>query len=121
MTMSTYFQSFIKELSSEQKQALEQLRQAILTAAPQAEEGISSGVPAFKYKGKYLASINATQNHIALYMMQGTAITSLKDALNGYDTTNVAIRFSPNNPLSSNLVKKLIAVRMQEIDNKNGA
>lgn len=116
--MTTYFESFIETLPPEQKDALKLLRKHILEVVPEAEEGISSGVPAFKYKGKYLASINATQNHLALYMMQGKSINAHKDILGDYDITNVAVRFTVSNPLRMGTVRRLITTRVQEIDQK---
>lgn len=117
--MPTLFESFVEKFTSEKGDALRQLRKDILHAAPGAEEGISSGVPAFKYKGKYLASMNAAKNHLSLFVMRGDAIKSVKDDLSGFETTNVSVRFTPNKPIPADLVTKIISARMHEIDMKD--
>jgi uncharacterized protein YdhG (YjbR/CyaY superfamily) len=116
MQPSSFFEEFIKGLPKDQQEALRQLRANILYIAPNSEEGVSSGVPAFKYKGKYLASMNAAKNHLSLFMMRGNALKDLQSELQGFDATNVAIKFSSEKPLPTELVEKVIAARIQEIE-----
>lgn len=115
MSSLSFFEAFIKDLSEEQQEALKQLRANILAAAPTAEEGVSSGVPAFKYKGKYLASLNAAQNHLSFFMMRGNALKDLREDLQEFKITNVAVKFTPDKPIPAELVQKIITTRMQEI------
>ena len=46
---------------------LAEIRAIILKAAPEAEESISYGMPAFKLHGKYLVYFAVWKNHIGLY------------------------------------------------------
>ncbi len=111
---------YLARLPADQREALEALRRTIRSAAPEAEEGISTRVPAFRYKGRYLASFGAAKTHVSLFVMQGAVLTDLKAELGAFDSTRTTVRFTPDRPLPKALVKKIIARRMQEIDAKVG-
>lgn len=115
---SSFFANFIAKLPSEQAAALTDLRQKIVAAAPEAVEGVSTGVPAFKYKGKYLVSMNAAKEHLSLFVMRGDALKQLKSDIKGFELTNVALRFTPDNLIPFDLVKQIVHARMAEIDSK---
>lgn len=107
---------YLSALPAAQREALENLRGTIQTAAPEAVEGMSSGVPAFRYKGKYLVSFGAAKGHVSLLVMRGAALKILEEELAEYDTSNTIIRFTPDVPLPAALVKKVVTLRMNEID-----
>jgi len=109
---------YLDSLPEAQKAALQQLRQDIKVLVPEATETISTKVPAFKYKGKYLVSFSATKNHLALLVMQGDAMKSLAHDLKAYDTGSRIIRFTPDNPISRDLLETIVRFRTAEIDQK---
>ena len=69
------------------------LRQAILDVIPEAEQGISYGVPAFKIRGKTIAGFAAFKNHLSYLPHSGSVFPQLKDELKGYSTSSGALRF----------------------------
>jgi uncharacterized protein YdhG (YjbR/CyaY superfamily) len=109
---------YLTALPHDQKEALEKLRTTIIAAAPGAKEYIGSGVPAFEHGGKYLVSFGAAKQHVALYVMRGSALEALAGDLEAYDTSKKVIRFAPNKPLPASLVKKIVEVRLSEIEAK---
>jgi uncharacterized protein YdhG (YjbR/CyaY superfamily) len=48
--------------------------------------------------------------------MRGSALKTLKEDLQAYDTSNTVVRFAPDEPLPSSLVKKIVEVRLGEIE-----
>lgn len=50
--------------------------------------------------------------------MRGSALEVLRDALEAYDTSNTVVRFAPNEPLPASLVRKIVEVRLIEIEAK---
>lgn len=114
MTLDT--DEYMKNLPQTQRKALQQLRETILSIVPEAVETISTNVPAFRYKDKYLVSIDATKDHLSLLVMQGDAMKSLSDELNAYDAGSRIIRFTPEEPLPTSLVEKVVRFRQAEID-----
>lgn len=113
----TTFAEYLANLNVEQRVALEKLRQIIHAVAPEAEEGISYGLAAFRLQGKPLVALGATENHCAFYLMSNSTIAAHESELQKYDTSTGTIRFAANKPLPATLVKKLVKARIAE----NGA
>lgn len=114
--MGSAVDEYLARLPNEQRETLEQVRQAIRSVAPGVEEVIRSGVPAFRYNGKPLVSIGAAKQHVALYVMYGAVLVTYKDELRAFDTSTTVIRFMPHKPLPTRLVGKLVKARMAEIE-----
>ncbi len=104
---------YLAALPDDQRAALERLRKAIRAAAPDAEECLSYQLPAFRKK-RLLVGFGATPKHCALYLMSSRTIEDHQDALTGYDVSKGTIRFAPDKPLPTTLVRKLVKARLTE-------
>jgi uncharacterized protein YdhG (YjbR/CyaY superfamily) len=80
---------------------------------PEATEGISYGMPAFKYKGP-LMGYAAFARHCSLFPMSGSVIEAFQDDLKGYHTSKGTIQFAMDKPLPAALVKKLVRARIAQ-------
>jgi uncharacterized protein YdhG (YjbR/CyaY superfamily) len=109
-TKEKTFDAYLAALDSDRRAALEKLRKAIRAAAPQAEESISYGVPAFRLNGRFLVALAAAKQHCSFY--PGSAVQAFGADLKGYDTSKGTVRFQPHKPLPSSLVKKLVRARI---------
>jgi uncharacterized protein YdhG (YjbR/CyaY superfamily) len=96
---------------------LKALRAAIRAAAPQAEEGIRMGVPAYSHRGQ-LVAFAAAAKHCAFYVMSPGPISRRKQSLAHYDVALTAIRFSPDLPIPKSLVVEIVRERVQENEAK---
>ena len=105
---------YLDVLEEPKRTTLAQLRQTILDILPEAEQGISYGVPAFKVRGKTIAGFAAFKDHLSYLPHSGSVFPQLKDELKDYSTSSGALRFSIDQPLPVPLVEKLIAVRLQQ-------
>jgi uncharacterized protein YdhG (YjbR/CyaY superfamily) len=105
---------YLAALDEPKRATLAQLRQTILHALPEAEQGISYGVPAFKVHGKTIAGFAAFKNHLSYLPHSGSVFPQLKDEIKGYATSTGALRFDIGCPLPAPLVGKLIAVRLRQ-------
>jgi uncharacterized protein YdhG (YjbR/CyaY superfamily) len=108
--------AILSVLSDNDRAALETLRTTIAAAAPDAVEGVSYGVPAFKYRGRPLVSFGAGKAHCAFYVQSPAVMDAHRKDLAGYDTSKGTIRFPPARPPSAELVTKLVRARMAETD-----
>jgi len=108
--------AFLAALPSETSTALENLRRAIRAAAPDAEESINYGVPAFKYRGRPLVSFGAAKGHCSFYVQSPAVMDAHGDELASYDTSKGTVRFPPDKPLPDALVAKLVRARLAETD-----
>jgi uncharacterized protein YdhG (YjbR/CyaY superfamily) len=104
---------YLAALSADKRAALERLRKAIRAAAPEAEECISYGIPAFRQNGM-LVGFGAAANHCAFYPMSASTVATHKNELKDYDTSKGTIRFQASKPLPDGLVRKLVKARLSE-------
>ena len=104
---------YLAPLSSEKRAALEKLRSAIKAAAPDADECISYGIPAFRLDGKLLVAFGAATKHCAFYP-GAHPVRAHKQELSAYDTSKGTIRFPADRPLPVTLVRRLVKTRVAE-------
>jgi uncharacterized protein YdhG (YjbR/CyaY superfamily) len=91
---------------------LRQIRQAIKSAAPKAEEKISYGMPYYSYHGR-LVYFGFHTNHVGLYVL-GRAKDLYAQELKPYMTSRSTARFPIGEPLPLTLIKKLVKERVKE-------
>lgn len=100
------------------RSTLLKMRELIRAAAPaDATEGISYGVPAFRYKGA-LVGYGAFPDHCSFFPMSPAVIELLKDDLKKFATSKGTIRFALDKPLPASLVKKIVKARVEENDQR---
>ncbi len=109
--VDNYISTFPKDIQA----ILTTLRSTILEVAPNAEESIGYGMPAYKYKGKPLAYFAAFKAHIGFYPTP-SPIEDFKDELSQFHTSKGAVQFPLNKPMPINLIKKMVKARMKTID-----
>jgi uncharacterized protein YdhG (YjbR/CyaY superfamily) len=105
---------YIAGLDEPKRTTLARLRETIAAILPEADQGMSYGVPAFKVRGKTVAGFAAFKNHLSYLPHSGSVFPQLEDELQGYSTSSGALRFDVSEPLPAPLVEKLIAVRLRE-------
>lgn len=120
MTKPTTIEDYLAALPADQQAALAKLRQTIQAVAPQAQECISYGVPAFKQDGM-LVSFGATAKHCAFYVMSGSLLEQFPEVVAKYDTSKGTIRFPADQPLPVTLVRKLVKARLAENNKRSAA
>jgi uncharacterized protein YdhG (YjbR/CyaY superfamily) len=106
--------AYLRGVEEPKRGALQTLRRTILELLPEAEEVISYGVPAFRVQGKTVAGFAAFKNHLSYLPFSGSVLPQLADELHGYTMTKSALHFPVGEPLPKELVRKLIAVRVEE-------
>lgn len=84
--------------------------------SPKLKKKISTRVPAFYYKDRYLLSYSASRRHLSLFVMQGDIIRHFAERLKGFDTGRRVIRFDSERPLPDALIRDIACFRKQQID-----
>ena len=107
---------YLDGLPPAEKGALAHVRALVLGAAPEAEEGTSYGMPAFRYRGRPLLGFRAAKSHLSIFPFSPAAIESVEDRLGGFDLAKGTIRFTPGNPVPDDVVTDLVGARAREID-----
>jgi len=107
---------YLVGLPADQRAALQALRKTIAAAATEAEEALSYGVPAFRYKGRPLVSYVAAKAHCSFFPMSPKVVDDHRAALTDFDLDKGTIRFQPDHPVPSDLVARIVRARMAETD-----
>lgn len=55
-----------------------------------------------------------------MFVMRGAALKMLEEELQGCDTSNTVIRFTPDKPLPTPIVERIVELRIEEIDAHQG-
>jgi uncharacterized protein YdhG (YjbR/CyaY superfamily) len=105
---------YLASLEEPKRSTLEVLREAILDAVPDAEQGISYGVPAFRLQGKVIAGFAAFKNHLSYLPHSGSVFPEVGDDIARYKTSSGALQFAVDEPLPKSLVRKLVTIRMRQ-------
>ena len=110
-------QSYISRLPIEQQIELNRLCDITRNLVPEAEETISYGMPAFKYKNKPLIYFGGFKDHISVFPTSGP-IDELKDQLIHFKKAKGTISYKLDDVIPEEIIKKLLTVRIAAIDNK---
>ena len=111
--------NYLRDVEEPKRRTLETLRAAILEVIPDAEQGISYGMPAFRLHGKTIAGFAAFKDHLSYLPHSGRVLGQLASDLSGYTMTKGSLHFPIDRPLPSAVVKKLIATRLREVDQQS--
>lgn len=106
---------YLDALDPAYRAELERIRGLVTRLVPEAEETMSYGMPTLKYKNRALVYFTASKKHMSFYP-SSWAIEELKDQLQQYSTTEHAIRFTLDTPLTNELIEDLVRAHMREID-----
>ncbi|MGH8004386.1 MAG: iron chaperone [Limisphaerales bacterium] len=107
-TIDEYIGSFPKDT----QRILQTFHREIKSAAPQAAEAISYGIPTFKLNGN-LVHFAAFKNHIGFYPTP-SAIAAFKKELSPYKTSKGAIQFPIDEPMPLALISWMVKFRVKE-------
>jgi uncharacterized protein YdhG (YjbR/CyaY superfamily) len=110
---------YIKGFPFEVQKKLEEMRNIIKKAVPDAEENISYQMPAYNYNGN-LVYFGAHSNHIGFYPT-ASGVAAFREELTGYKTAKGSIQFPFNRPLPADLITRIVIYRFNENLKKNGS
>ena len=116
-TQSARIDARLATFPSPQGAVLQQLREAIAAAAPEAEEAISYGMPAFRYRGRMLVSYDGFKTHCSLFPMSSSVVDRHPE-LAEFAAAKGTYHFTPEHPIPAELVEIVVRQRMAEIDSR---
>ncbi|MFD2601112.1 iron chaperone [Flavobacterium suzhouense] len=118
MDKPKHINEYIAGFTPEVQKLLEQVRQTVQKTAPDAEESISYGMPAFKLNGN-LVYFAAFTNHIGFYALP-SGNEAFQKEISNYKTGKGSIQFPFDKPLPLDLIAKIVKFRVEENIQKSG-
>jgi len=108
---------YISTFPKETQELLKQVRKTIRQAAPDADESISYGMPAYKLNGKPLVYFAAFKNHIGFYATP-TGHKEFADELSKYKQGKGSVQFPLDKPMPLDLIERITKFRVKENSSK---
>ena len=113
-------EAYLAKVPEPARTTLGKVRAAIRAAAPKAAtEGISYGMPAFRYKGG-LVGYAAFKGHCSFFPMSAALLDQMAEALAPWRTSKGTLQFPHDKPLPIALVKKMVKARVAANEAKKG-
>jgi uncharacterized protein YdhG (YjbR/CyaY superfamily) len=106
---------YLAGLEPEARAAFTHVRELVRAAVPEADEGTSYGMPAFRWQGKPLLGFRAAKTHLSLFPFSPAAVAAVADRLPGFDLAKGTVRFTADRPVPDDVVLALVEVRKREI------
>ncbi len=106
---------YISTFHKETARILQQVRMTVKKAAPKAEETISYGMPAFRYKGRIIIYFAGYKNHIGLYATPA-AHTAFQKELSVYKQGKGSVQFPIGQPMPLDLIKRIVKFKVNQPD-----
>lgn len=113
MVKSRSVDEYIAAFPTDVQKVLERMRAAIQTAAPEAEESISYGMPAYKLNGRPLVYFAGYQNHIGFYATP-TGHAEFSEELSKYKQGKGSVQFPIDEAMPLDLISRIVEFRAKE-------
>lgn len=113
LTVDDYIKSFPQSV----QKTLQQVRKTIKSTAPDAIEGISYMMPAYKMNGKPLVYFAGYKNHIGLYATPSGHLEFAKE-LSKYKQGKGSVQFPLDEPIPLALIRQIVKFRVLETISK---
>ncbi len=112
MEKPTTIDEYIAAFPADVQDVLQKVRETIKTAAPQATEAISYGMPTFKLEGN-LVHFGAFKEHLGFYPIP-SGLEHFKDELAQYKGGKGSVQFPFDQPMPYALITKIVEFRVTE-------
>jgi uncharacterized protein YdhG (YjbR/CyaY superfamily) len=106
-------EKYIQSIPLDVQLILSAIREIITAEAPEAEEGFSYGMPAYKSYGKPLVYFAAFKNHIGFYALPSGHKEFLQE-LKNYKQGKGSVRFPIKEPIPFDLIARMVRFRVEE-------
>ena len=115
MASPSTVEDYLTTLPEDRRIGVNQLRETISAAAPEAIETIAYSMPAFRsHGGQFLVSFASYKAHYSLFPASGAVVEELGQELTPYLAGKGTIRFPADKPLPLATVSKIVKIRLAE-------
>lgn len=109
--------NYIANASDEFRPLITDLREKIFKYFPKGEETFAYRIPVYRYLRKPLFSIAVFKNHYSIVTQDKNIQEKLPNELKGYKVSGTTIHFNQENPITDELLQKIIKIRVTDREN----
>ena len=106
--------------ASAERSEMVRLHGLICGHIPGIGQTLSYAMPCYTYRGIPVAAVILRRKHIAWYPFSGAVLGRVAEDVSGYSHSPGTLRFTVATPLPDRLVRRLLDIRMQLIDDRLG-
>jgi uncharacterized protein YdhG (YjbR/CyaY superfamily) len=107
--------AYLATLPRAERESLEALRALIKDSIPRVEERVSYGTAVMFSLGRDLVGFISRPRHLSFFMASPKLASAMKDEIaKTHKVSGATIHFSPQHPLPTGLVKKILRARVRE-------
>ena len=110
----TTVDEYLAGLPDDRRARIQAMRETIRSAAPDAIETIAYDMPAFRMDGRFLVSYAAYKRHDSLFPASEGVVQALGDEIRPYLAGRGTIQFPTKEPVPTELIARILAVRVAE-------
>lgn len=118
LASSKNINDYLSRFPAEIQKVLEQIRRTVKKAAPDAEETIKYGMPAFMLNGNQIY-FAAFKKHVGFYPVP-TGNKDFKKEFKGFKTGKGSIQFPFDKPMPIDLISKIVRYNFSKNLDKSG-
>lgn len=107
---------FIAGLDDPERVAVQRMRDVVVRVVPDAEQGRSYGMAAFRFSGRPLLGVTTSKRHLSLHPFSPAVIEAVADQLSGHSLSKGTIRFTADRPVPDAVIEQLLRLRVAEIE-----
>ena len=112
---ATTIDEYIAEFPPDTQARLKQVRTLVRDTAPEdAVETISYAIPTFDLRGKHLVHFAGYDRHVGFYPAP-TGMEAFKKDFEGYKTGKGSVQFPLDQPLPTELIRRIVEFRVGEV------
>jgi uncharacterized protein YdhG (YjbR/CyaY superfamily) len=115
MTDPASVDAYLRGLPEDRRGVLDELRRAVLAAAPEADEVIAYKMPALRLDGRFLVSYDSYRRHVSLFPASEAVVAQLGAEIEPYLAGKGTIRFPAGRPIPLDLVDRVVRIRVDEV------
>ena len=94
---------------------VDHVRGLVLATEPDAEEGTSYGMLAWRLAGKPLLGINRAKAHVGIHPFSPEAVDGVRDRLEGLTVTKGGVQCTTEHPVPDEVIEEMVRLRRAEI------
>jgi len=107
---------YIAGLDEPGRSVLEHYRARAVAVVPEADEGMSYGMAALRYRGRPLISVVSTKQGYSVFPFSPAVVESVVAEVDGLESTKGGIKFTDQRKLPAKAFDALVKRRRDEID-----